>query len=45
LTKLKQALKRALGEEGGDEIKRRVGSRVRELESAVKAMEERAMED
>ena len=34
-----------MGEEGGDEIKRRVGNRVRELESAVKAMEERAMED
>ncbi|KAL2038326.1 hypothetical protein N7G274_008975 [Stereocaulon virgatum] len=45
LAKLKEAFERAVGEEGGDEIKRRVGNRVRELESAVKAMEERAMED
>ena len=29
----------------GEEIKRRIGSRVRELERALEALDERAMED
>ena len=45
LANLKKAFEKAVAEEGGEEIKRRVGNRVRELESAVAAMEERAMED
>ncbi|KAK0516661.1 hypothetical protein JMJ35_001264 [Cladonia borealis] len=45
LAKLKEAYEKAVSEEGGDEVRRRVGHRLRELESAVKAMEERAMED
>ncbi|KAK3178004.1 hypothetical protein OEA41_000136 [Lepraria neglecta] len=45
LAKLKKAFEKAVAEEGGEEIKRRVGNRVRELESAVATMEERAMED
>ena len=44
LEKLKQAFEKAASEEGGEEIRRRVGSRVRELENAVKVMEERAIE-
>ena len=31
--------------EGGEEVRRRVGGRVRELENAVQAMEESAKED
>ena len=34
-----------MSEEGGEEVRRRVGHRLRELENAVKVMEERAMED
>jgi len=45
LEKLKEAFERAVGEEGGEEVRTRVGGRVRELERAVEAMEERAMED
>lgn len=35
----------AVREVGGEQIKSRIGARVRELERAVEAMEERAMED
>ena len=45
LAQLKDAFEKGVGEEGGEEMKRRVGNRIRELESAVKDMEERAMED
>ncbi|KAL2049288.1 hypothetical protein ABVK25_010466 [Lepraria finkii] len=45
LAKLKKAFEKAVAEQGGEEIKRRVGNRVRELDSAVAAMEEKAMED
>ncbi|MCJ1376377.1 hypothetical protein MMC20_007619 [Loxospora ochrophaea] len=46
LAKLKEVYEKAIGEEdGGEEIVRRVGQRVRELDAAVKAMEDRAMED
>ena len=43
--KLQEAYEKAVNEEGGEEVRRRVGHRLRELENAVKAMEERAMED
>jgi hypothetical protein len=45
---LKEAFERAVKEsdpEVGKEIQNRVGPRIRELENAVKAMEEMAMED
>jgi hypothetical protein len=45
LTKLQEAYKEAIGgpdPEVGEEIKRRVGQRIRELENAVAAMEEAA---
>ena len=45
LAKLKEAYEKAVREEGGEEVRRRVGHRLRELENAVKVMEERAMED
>ncbi|MCJ1452331.1 hypothetical protein MMC28_002673 [Mycoblastus sanguinarius] len=45
LTKLKEAFEKAVAEPGGEEVRRRVGNRVRELERAVEAMEEMAMED
>ena len=45
LAKLKEAYEKAVSEEGGEEVRRRVGHRLRELENAVKVMEERAMED
>lgn len=45
LTKLKQAFDKAIIEKGGEEIRTRVGGRIRELERAVEAMEEMAMED
>ena len=48
LTKLKGAFEKATAEsegEAGKEVHRRVGGRIRELERAVEAMEERAMED
>jgi hypothetical protein len=48
LNALKEAFAKALREtspEVGKEIQGRVGSRIRELENAVKAMEEMAMED
>ena len=48
LAKLKQAFEAAVRESEpgvGEEIRGRVGGRLRELERAVEAMEERAMED
>lgn len=45
LAKVKAAFEKAVGEEGGAEIMARIGTRIRELERAVEAMEERAMED
>ena len=45
LLKLKTAYDTAIRGEGGEEIQRRIGGRMRELEMAVKAMNERAMED
>jgi len=48
LNMLKESFDKALREtspEVGKEIQSRVGQRIRELENAVKAMEEMAMED
>lgn len=48
LAKLKQAFEKATAESAGEvgrEVSRRVGGRIRELERAVEAMGERAMED
>ena len=45
LTKFKEAYEKAINSADGEQIKNRIGSRVRELERAVEAMEERAMED
>ncbi|KAF7947758.1 hypothetical protein EAE96_008837 [Botrytis aclada] len=45
LQKLKDMYASAIEGEYGEEIKRRVGSRVRELEQGVKALEARALED
>lgn len=48
LQMLKEAFERAVKEsdpEVGKEIQNRVGPRIRELENAVKAMEEMAVED
>ncbi|KAB8298110.1 hypothetical protein EYC80_001872 [Monilinia laxa] len=45
LQKLKVMYSQAIEGEHGEEIKRRVGQRVRELEQGVAALEERALED
>ena len=45
LAKFKEVYERAIESADGEQIKVRIGSRVRELERAVEAMEERAMED
>ena len=45
LGKLKHLFSEAVNGEGGGEIQRRVGQRIRELDRAVEAMEERAKED
>ncbi|KAL8914296.1 MAG: hypothetical protein Q9172_007118 [Xanthocarpia lactea] len=45
LDKLKEAFEHAVRDENGEEVRRRVGNRIRELEQGVVAMEERAMED
>ncbi|KAI4269075.1 MAG: hypothetical protein L6R38_007614 [Xanthoria sp. 2 TBL-2021] len=42
---LKQAFEDAAQGENGEEVRRRVGNRIRELEQGVVAMEEKAMED
>ena len=39
------AYEEAISGVDGEEIKNRIGSRVRELDRAVEAMEEKAMED
>lgn len=45
LGKLKELYEEALKGENGEEVKRRVGNRIRELENAIKSMEELALED
>ena len=45
LAKFKGAYEKAISSADGDQIKNRIGSRVRELERAVEAMEEKAMEE
>ncbi|KAL8946672.1 MAG: hypothetical protein Q9222_006958, partial [Ikaeria aurantiellina] len=45
LENVKKAYAEAIEGEGGDEVRRRIGQRIRELENGVKDMEERAMED
>ncbi|KAL8661252.1 MAG: hypothetical protein Q9202_005736 [Teloschistes flavicans] len=45
LDKLKTAFETAVQGDNGEEIRRRIGQRIRELERGVEAMEERAMED
>ncbi|KAF6234761.1 hypothetical protein HO173_006981 [Letharia columbiana] len=45
LAKFKEAYEKAINSADGEQIKNRIGSRVRELERAVEAMEEMAMED
>ena len=45
LEKFKAAFEDAIKGEGGEEIKNRIGQRVRELENAVKNMDEMAKED
>lgn len=45
LAKFKEAYEKAINSTDGEQIKNRIGSRVRELERAVEAMEEKAMED
>ena len=45
LAKFKDAYERAIESADGGQIKNRIGPRVRELERAVEAMEEKAMED
>ncbi|KAL8690309.1 MAG: hypothetical protein Q9218_004216 [Villophora microphyllina] len=42
---LKSVFEVAVQGDDGEEIRRRVGQRIRELERGVEAMEERAMED
>lgn len=44
LDKVLEAFRKAGEGETGEEVRRRIGQRVRELEQGVKAMEERAME-
>ncbi|KAI4271630.1 MAG: hypothetical protein LQ337_005875 [Flavoplaca oasis] len=45
LDSLKEAFEAAIQGANGEEVRRRVGNRIRELEQGVVAMEERAMED
>lgn len=45
LAKFKDAYQKAINSTDGEQIKNRIGSRVRELERAVEAMEEKAVED
>ncbi len=42
---MKEMYREALGGSDGEEIKRRIGQRIRELDNAVVALEERALED
>lgn len=45
LAKFKEVYEKAIKSADGEQIKNRIGSRVRELERAVEVMEEKAMED
>jgi hypothetical protein len=45
LEKLQATFQEAIDGEGGEEIQRRVGGRLRELERAVEVMDELAMKD
>ena len=45
LDKLKEMYEEALAGTDGEEIKRRIGQRIRELDNAVQAMEQSAVED
>lgn len=45
LARFKEAYEKAVGSVDGEQIRTRIGSRVRELERAVEVMEEKAMED
>ncbi|KAG0652904.1 hypothetical protein D0Z07_0439 [Hyphodiscus hymeniophilus] len=45
LDSLKEMFEEAIEGEDGEEVKRRVGQRIRELDEGVKALEERALED
>ncbi|KAL8670028.1 MAG: hypothetical protein Q9168_005415 [Polycauliona sp. 1 TL-2023] len=45
LDDLKKAFEEVVQSADGEEIRRRVGNRIRELEQGVVAMEEKAMED
>ena len=45
LAKFKEAYQKAINSVDGEQIKNRIGARVRELERAVEAMEEKALED
>ena len=45
LDRLKEMYEEAVEGENGDEVKRRVGQRIRELDQAVQALERSALED
>lgn len=45
LDRLKEMYDEALDGESGEEVKRRVGQRIRELDQAVQALERSALED
>jgi hypothetical protein len=45
LDKLKEMYEEALAGEDGEEIKRLIGQKIRELDNAVEAMEKSALED
>ena len=45
LARFKKVYEQAIGGVDGEEIKSRIGSRVRELDRAMEAVEEKAMED
>ena len=45
LGKVKESFGRAVEEEGGEEIRRRIGGRIRELQAAVEALEVRGREE
>ena len=45
LDKLKEMYEEALAGTDGEEVKRRIGQRIRELDNAVVAMEKSAIED
>lgn len=45
LNNLKEMFQKAIEGEDGEEVKRRVGQRIRELDNAVEALEKSAIED